>query len=43
MCRQAVTCFAMIIISGYVFTINPSGDETAIDNVKDFTALAIIV
>jgi len=33
----------MIIMSWFIFTIDIEGEEDAVDLVKDFTALAIIV
>jgi len=42
-CRILITLSAMVIISWFIYTIDTGGEEDALDLVKDFTALAIIV
>ena len=41
--RTLITLYAMIIITWFILTIDPEGEENALDLVKDFTALAVIV
>lgn len=41
--RHVVSCWAVVIITYFVFTIDEEGAETPLDQVKDFTALIIIV
>jgi len=41
--RFIITCGAMVFVPWYIFTIDENGEESALDQVKDFTALVIIV
>lgn len=41
--RQAVNMAALIAITIFVITTDEDGDETVTDQIKDFTALVIIV
>ena len=41
--REVITLASIIVITWYLFTIDAEGEETVLDQVKDFTALVIIV
>ena len=41
--RQVITLMSWIVLSYFIFTIDIDGEETVLDQVKDFTALVIIV
>ena len=41
--RLLISEWAMIIITYYIFTTDAANEETPLDQVKDFTALIIII
>jgi len=41
--RALITLASIVIITWFIFTIDPDAEETALDLVKDFTSLVIIV
>ena len=41
--RQFITCFALIVINWYIFTIDDGGSESVLDQIKDFASLVVIV
>jgi len=41
--RELITHMSLIVITWYLFTSDAEGQETVLDQVKDFTALVIIV
>ena len=43
MVRQIITLMSWVVLSYFIFTIDEDGEETVLDQVKDFTALVIIV
>jgi len=41
--RMTVNIIIFLVVPYWLFTIDAEGEETAVDQVKDFTALMIIV
>ena len=41
--RELITHISLIVITWYLFTLDEDGEETELDQIKDFTALVIIV
>jgi len=41
--RELITHISLIVITLYLFTLDEDGEETELDQIKDFTALVIIV